>query len=288
MNSAVLNHYGLTEADRLGLGWESRIYALNQTQILRIPNPEPEAGARVKARAAFTAGLPKMPFEVPRVRDIAPVAGVLVAIEDRIAGRSLAEVLPELRGERRRRALAAYLEAAEAMAFVRVEGDYGDLLVPEPLRRPHWGAYLAERLEVFAADEVLAGEVPGFVEKVARLKAQVLALPDPEKCIVHGDIWPPNIMMDDDLRVTGLIDFNFTTRVGDTVMDLAGAVHFIKVGNPHGTADYDDLMGLVAARHGADLRERLALYAVWLAFSFAFNHDEAVVHAWCLDLNLLT
>lgn len=284
VNAAVLDHYGLTEANRLGSGWESSIYALNPTQILRIPNPEPEVEVRVRARAAFTAGLPVMPFDVPRVREIKYVAGVLVAIEDRIAGRALVEMLPELTGERRRRALAAYLDTAEAMAAMTIDGDYGDLLVPEPLRCAHWGEYLAKRLEGFAADEVLASAVPGFAEKVARLTARLLALPDPEKRIVHGDIWPPNVMLDEGLRVTGLIDFSVTTRVGDTVMDLAGAVQYIRIGNPNAADDFGYLMGLIEARHGATLRELLGLYGVWIAFSWAYNHDEPVVYPWCLAM----
>ena len=284
MYAAVLEHFALTEADRLGSGFESRIYALNQTHILRIPNPEPEVEARVRVRAAFTEGLPVLPFDVPRLREIKYVAGVLVTIEDRIGGKALVDILPELQGERRKVALTAYLETAEAMAAVKTDGDYGDLLVPEPLRSAHWGAYLAQRLDGFAADEVLAGDVPGFDEKVARLKARLLALPDPEKCIVHGDIWPPNVMMDADLRVTALLDFSFTTRVGDTVMDLAGAVQFLRVGNSQGDADHDFLMGLIEARHGATLRDRIALYGVWFAFSFAYAHDEPVVYPWCVAM----
>ena len=284
MNAAVLDCFGLTEANRLWSGWESSIYALNPAQILRIPHPEPEVEARVRARAAFTAGLPVMPFDVPRVREIKYVAGVLVAIEDRIAGRALVDILPELIGERRRQALAAYLEVAEAMAAMTTEGEYGDLLVPAPLRCAHWGEYLAKRLEVFAADEVLASAVPGFAEMVARLKARLLALPDPEKRIVHGDIWPPNVMMDEGLRVIALIDFSFTTRVGDTVMDLASALHFIRIGNPNAAEDYGYLMGLIEARHGATVLDLLALYGVWFAFSFAYNHDEPVVFPWCVSM----
>ncbi len=70
----------------------------------------------------------------------------------------------------------------------------------------------------------------GLKTIAARVRAQLLALPDPEKCVVHTDIWPPNVMMDDDLRVTGLIDFSSTTRIGDTLMDLLGAAHFNCVG----------------------------------------------------------
>ena len=281
---AVLHHFGLTEADRIGSGWESRIYGLPPDLVLKIPHPEPGAEARVRTGAAFCAGLPPLPFAVPRVREIGHIDGMLFTIEDRIAGRALSEDLPELEGARRRQALASYLAVAEAMAGVTVEGDYGDLLLAQPLRRPHWGEYLAERLQGFADDAVLAREVPGLDGIVARLRAQLLALPDPARCVVHGDIWPPNVMMDEDLAVTGLIDFSFTTRVGDTVMDLAGAMYFLQVANPRGAEDSAYLGALIAARHGAAVRERLDLYAVWFAFSFAFNHDDAVVHAWCLDL----
>ena len=284
MSTEVLKHYGLTEADRLGSGWESRIYALGETHILRIPHPVPEVETQVRARATFTNGLPAMNFDVPRVREIKHVKGVLVTVEDRIAGRSLAQVLPELAGERRRRALAAYLETAEMMAALKTEGDYGDLLLPHPLRCAHWGEYLAKRLDGFAADEVLARDVPGFDGIVARLRAQILSLPDPERRIVHGDFWPPNVMMDAELRVTGLIDFSFTTRVGDTLMDLAGAAHFIRIGNPHATEDFDFLMRLIDSRHGAKLRESVRLYGVWFAFSFAYAHEEPVIYPWCLEM----
>ena len=55
-------------------------------------------------------------------------------------------------------------------------------------------------------------------------------------------------MMNEALRVTGLIDFSFTTRVGDHVMDLAGAAHFLRIGNPHAAEDYAFLMQSITER----------------------------------------
>jgi aminoglycoside phosphotransferase (APT) family kinase protein len=284
METAILQHFGLAPADRLGSGWESRIYALGTSRILRIPNADPGAEVVLRAQAEFTAGLPPMPFALPVVRDIGYHEGTLYSIEDRIPGRSMAEILPELDGERRRTALAAYLAVAEAMVAMRTEGDYGDLLLAQPLKRAHWGEYLAARLQGFADNAALASDIPDLEAIVGRLTARLLALPDPEKCVVHGDIWPPNVMMDDDLRVTGLIDFSFTTRVGDSVMDLAGAVYFLQIANPQGPEDNAFLMDLIEARHGPAVRDRFGLYAVWFAFSFAFNPEMTVVYAWCLDL----
>lgn len=280
----ALRAYGLTEANLLGKGWESQIYALGDDRVLKIPHPSPGAETLVRTQADFTRDLPPLPFAVPRIREILHVEGTLITIEDRIAGRSLAEILPGLEGDRRKAALTAYLAVAEAMAAVRTEAEFGDLLVANPVRRAHWGEYLAARLDGFADDPVLAADIPDFAAIVGRFRSRLLALPDPVKCVVHGDIWPPNVMMDDDLRVTGLIDFSYTTRVGDTLMDLAGAVCFQDIANPHGPEDTGFLMGLIEARHGTGLRDLMALYATWFAFSFAYDHEMTEVYAWCVDL----
>ena len=139
-------------------------------------------------------------------------------------------------------------------------------------------------MRVASKDAVLAADVPGLDTIAARFIARLESIPNPEKCVVHGDIWPPNVMMNDALQVTGLIDFSMTTRVGDHVMDLAGAAHFLRIANPNAEEDHRYLMGLIAERHGDEVVERIGLYAVWFAFSFAYNHDDAVVYPWCVDL----
>ena len=285
MNETVLKAHGLSEANLLGVGWESTIYALGTTQILRLPRPDPGVERQVRARANFTASLPPMPFAVPQVREISMVDGQLVVIEDRIEGRAMAQMLANLSGPKRREALDAYLAAAETMAKLTAPGQaYGDLLIEQPLRRARWADYLIARLQGAVEDEALAADVPGLAGIAARLAVRLNALPDPEPCVVHGDIWPPNVMMNDALQVTGLIDFSFTTRIGDHVMDLAGAAHFIALNNPHAADDHAYLMQLIATRHGPDAIDRIGLYAAWFAFSFAFNHEDKVIYPWCLDL----
>ena len=285
MNDTVLAHYGLNETSLLGSGWESTIYALGPAQILRLPRAEEDVERQVRAQAAFTDSLPPLPFAVPKIREISRVAGHLVVIEDRIEGRALEAMLPGLSGARRREALSAYLAVAEAMAVVTAPGEaYGDILIQQSLRTDRWSDYLVARVRVASKDAVLAADVPGLDTIAARFIARLESIPNPEKCVVHGDIWPPNVMMNDALQVTGLIDFSMTTRVGDHVMDLAGAAHFLRIANPNAEEDHRYLMGLIAERHGDEVVERIGLYAVWFAFSFAYNHDDAVVYPWCVDL----
>ena len=285
MSDAVTAAFGVTDADLLGSGWESTIYALGKTQILRIPRPEAGSEGQVRAQAALTASLPPLPFAVPRIREISRKDGQLYVIEDRIAGQSMAALLPKLSGERRAAALRAYLAAAEAMAVATAPGEaFGDLLLDQPRRCDQWSDYLTARVRKAAEDDVLAADIPGLAGIVERFIAQLEAIPDPARCIVHGDIWPPNVMMNDDLQVTGLIDFSFTTRIGDHVMDLAGAAYFPLAAKSPLQADHDYLKQLIMAKHGADVIDRIGLYAVWFAFDFAFNHDDATVFAWCVNL----
>ncbi len=118
MSEAVTAAFCVTDADLLGSGWESTIYAVGKTQILRIPRPGAGSEDQVRARAAFTANLPPLPFAVPRVREISRIEGQLYVIEDRIEGQSMASLLPKLSGERRATALRAYLAAAISLVEI--------------------------------------------------------------------------------------------------------------------------------------------------------------------------
>ena len=191
MSEAVAKAFGVTDADLLGSGWESTIYALGQTQILRIPRPEAGSEDQIRARTAFTANLPPLPFAVPRVREIGRIDGQLFVIEDRIAGQSMAALLPRLSGESRATALRAYLAAAEAMSVVTAPGEaFGDLLLDQLRRCNTWSDYLTARVRKAAEDEVLATAIPGLSGIVERFNARLEAIPDPPRGIVHGDIWP--------------------------------------------------------------------------------------------------
>jgi aminoglycoside phosphotransferase (APT) family kinase protein len=285
MSDAVKAAFGVTEADLLGDGWESTIYGLGPDRILRIPRRGVGSEDQIRALAAFTESLPKLPFAVPRVLEISRIDGELYLIQQRIPGKSMAAMLPDLSGARRDTALRAYLAAAEAMSAATVPGAaYGDLLLDQPRRCDSWSDYLIGRVRVAAADPVLADAVSGLAGIADRLCARLEAIPEPAPCIVHGDIWPPNVMMNDDLAVTGLIDFSFTTRIGDHVMDLAGACHFLLATKASSQADHDFVKQLILERHGPGVIERVDLYAVWFAFDFAFNHADTGVFDWCTGL----
>jgi hypothetical protein len=60
-------------------------------------------------------------------------------------------------------------------------------------------------------------------------------------------------------------------------MDLAGACHFLLATKSSSRVDHHDLKQLIQAKHGAEVIDRMGIYAVWFAFDFAINHDDAAV-----------
>src|SRR5262249_46267390 len=155
-------------------------------------------------------------------------------IERRMPGRVFASMLPALEGADRERALASYLHVAAQIGATRFPNrPFGELLVAgEPLQRDSWAQFLWDRLQQTyrLSRPDVEQDVPGVDMVLAHVRAQLEALDGFRgRRLVHGDYFPGNVYIDDDLAISGVGDFGYTTVVGDPRMDIAGAVVFLEV-----------------------------------------------------------
>ncbi len=109
-------------------------------------------------------------------------------------------------------------------------------------------------------------------------------MPPPEKLLVHGDYFPGNVLVGDDLRVSGVIDFGPLTVIGDPMLDLASAVIFLEVARPGYTpADTDFVRDRIAARTGPAIDDAITTYRAWYAIRFSpYRDDDANLYNWCV------
>jgi len=267
----ILARFGVAPAALIAAGGESWVYALGDSLVLRVLR-RPQDPAMLGRKRDFLAGLAgRLPFATPWIESIDPEGGWTV--ERRIPGESLLTLLRRLEGGARDLALVRYAEAVDAIGGIALPGrPYGQILAEPAVTAPTWRGYLARGLDGFVAANGAA--IAALHPDVGALRARALGLlagvvDRPEKALVHGDYFPGNVMMDADLRVTGLVDFSTWTMVGDPLYDAVGAVIFAEMAAAASAGDVAVIRRVVAGRHGAAYAPSACFYRAYFAFAMA-------------------
>jgi aminoglycoside phosphotransferase (APT) family kinase protein len=285
----ILNRFDLFDEDFLGAGSESRVYAMDDKHVLRIYH-ESISWDYVEERRQFYAELAHhdLPFAVPGIYAVGAWVGHVYTVERRMAGRDFSKVLPALTAADRTKALSSYLDAAAALSRVHFpEKPYGELLAAPLLQREHWADYLVARMEQTLASSRadLDVDVPNLDGVLASLYAQLPILgDDPVKSLVHGDYFPGNVFISDDLVISGVGDFSYATVVGDARMDLAGAVYLLGASADYCPEDSAFLREQVAERWGSEMVAVIDWYRLYYSVFFSgCKADDPATYGWCVE-----
>lgn len=271
---------------RIGHGGEATVYELTGGRVLRVDHGTPHDGGRLP-HFYRTIGRGSPTFSLPEIFERGEDAGVSYSVDRLIAGRPLHELLTQLAGDQRRQALASYTDAAFGIASLPIErGRFGEFLRgDDSITAATWPEYLMERLrQSLAASPWLASDVPELAAKVADVEDRIERLPPVEASLVHGDYFPGNVLIGDDLRVSGVIDFGPLTVIGDPWMDLASALIFLEVARPgYAPDDSRFVEGRLVERVGEKLLERVGIYRTWYAIRFApYRDEDPNLYQWCV------
>lgn len=164
----------------------------------------------------------------PRILDVLDVLGLGVSIERRLHGRTLAEVTPSGDGigctavDGVVAVLAALrgVVATPAMAVLPVLGGEAPFDPDVPFAAS-LAALVERRVRRFRP--VLAARLPDLDRTTAAVGAALRALPDVRPALLHGDLVPANVLVDDAGTPTALLDLGFLSTVGDPRFDAAVA-----------------------------------------------------------------
>jgi aminoglycoside phosphotransferase (APT) family kinase protein len=279
---------GVPRRARAGLASGSWVYAYGPRAVLKL-YPAPDYGALRRYRTVLAPRLrgADFPFATPAVRRAGRAAGVGFAVHRRMPGRPFSSLLPQLEGEQRRRALLSYLSAAERLGTLCFpERPFGPLLASRPRPRETWPDFLrawAAEARAGAADD-LGRDVPDLDRAAALHAAEAELVGDVrEKRLVHGDYWPANVFVGDELQVSGVIDFSRLTLVGDPRVDAACAVIYLELVEGHRPEDLRLLRTAVGERHGPRAERVLAFYRLHYSFVFAgCKRSDPATYRWCV------
>ncbi len=86
---------------------------------------------------------------------------------------------------------------------------------------------------------------------------------------MHGDYFPGNVLLDDKLNVSAVLDFGTFTTCGDPTLDLAVSYLTLELIEECTADDARFVRDLIIERHGEEIMPALRFYRAYLAFSMA-------------------
>ncbi|MBB6570237.1 aminoglycoside phosphotransferase family protein [Kribbella sandramycini] len=279
----------------LGAGMEGVVYRLTEGLVAKVWSGLPPAEIALSRDVYAEVAHHALPFGTPEILDVEVHGGVFVSYERELAGApfrsdpfmtdaeldipavEVAALLTVLRA-------LATVPGTDAMRGLTVQGDDRPLWLGQQ-RFPDALAALVRRA-VGRHGDVLAGYVPGLSATVERVVTALATLPGVPNTVIHGDLVPPNLHVEDDGRVVAVLDFGFFTTAGDPAFDAAVAAAVWDMYGPHAERHAATLTELFAAELGYPA-ETLALYqAVYaLATYDLFSSGGSDGHfQWCAAL----
>lgn len=259
---------GYPGARRLASGMEGTVYRLGEGTVAKVwAGRTPEDFGLTRRLHADISGHP-LPFGTPLILDAEEHDGVLVSCEREPGGRPLRSggvgdppardllrretdvLLTVLRGP-------ATVPGSETMRRLVVQGD------DRPLWQGHsrFSDALAALVERAAGRnrDALAAQVPGPAATVSRTVASLRVLPDQAHSVIHGDLVPPDIHVDEAGHPVAVLDVGFCTTAGDPAFEAAVTAAVWDMYGPHAAHHTAELSRLFAREPGR-AEEDLALY----------------------------
>ncbi len=278
----VLERFGIGPDALLGRGGEAHVFALEQDRVLRVLHRGGRA-EDVERRQRLVEELRRArpPFALPEVLDVGQVGDRVFAVERRLPGRSVLDVLRTAGGADRRRVVEHHLEAAAALGRLHLEPrhDFGDLVADDSITTSTWHGYLVER-----AAANLARSAPEF----ERVDPEALAdgFPEPDApAFVHLDAFAGN-MLCDGIRITAVIDIGSVSAVGDRRFDPVSAAVYLAAPEITPVAVAADVDVAMSWLRAAGLDDWFEPVRRWLAGFWSFAVDDPAVLRWCRSVLL--
>jgi Phosphotransferase enzyme family len=280
---------GHPTATPLGRGMEGAVYDLGEGLVGKVWFERRAVDLLLTQEFQRELKAQGLPFATPLITDVTEADGHAVTREDRLPGTPLLalmqqEQIPLTAAHQATLTAVTGLAATEAGPAAR---DLAVLDEPSALWAGHdnWPDALSALVRQRAVTHgvVLRARIKDFDRKLARVLRLLDKVPTGPDRIVHGDICPENVLVDEQFRVTALIDWSFFTTAGDHTFEAAVAAGIFDMYGPQARASDDVLTQSLIRDHGHSPARMLLYRAAYsIATANAFGDDGEDGHfAWC-------
>ncbi len=270
---------GYSEAQLLAAGMEGAVYRLGHGLIGKVWARRSLPELTLLQSVYRDISGQHLLFATPEIRDVVEVRGVPVTIERELPGRPLGQFVRDddtnLSSDAQRCIVAvlaglASMPETEHMRRLAVI----DEAQPQWSNSATWSVAIASLVgrRVTRFGHQLRQRVENFDAKNAGVVALLKRLETSKLSLIHGDLVPANILVDECLQPTAVLDFGFLTTAGDPAFDAAITASITNMYGPHARTIEAQLDDALVREFGYD-RNRLLLYKAVYAIVTSYIYD---------------
>lgn len=267
----IFSILGIKEPVLLGEGSESQTYDYTTDKVVKIYKGLVERDNLDHLCAIYTwLSTHHLPFAVPEIYAIELHEGTVYLVEKKLAGRPISTVYAQLQTNERQRLLSNYLEAVRHLqGAILPTQPYGSIFhAPgqSPVPYQSWRQFLRETapLKLPQTQDDLRQEGIDVARLLEMFLQDIENVPDtPEKNFVHGDYFFGNVLIDDELKISAVLDVSWWSVVGDHLMDIAGAVMFLDLYKYVTPQEITSLTQQALALYGSEILTAIRVYGVY-------------------------
>ena len=219
-------------------------------------------------------------FDIPKIFEVGEVNGVLYTVEKRLHGIPMDKKIIGMSTKDRQKLYRSYYDAIrEVNAVMFPEAPYGQIIkTNESITSDSWTNFLIRILDqkVTKTGDTMRVAISDFDNKVTLLKSLIQRyLPSDQKSLVHCDYFINNVLVDDNLKISAVLDFSVHAAVGDPRLDIAGVLTWNGIDHNVNPEDYSFLYDIAKKDYGEEIIMYEDLYLLFSSFYFADMDDPS-------------
>lgn len=278
---------GYPGAEFVAAGVEGAVFRLDEAHAAKVWLRKKHRELEALKQFCEDVAASSLPFQTPRIFQISPLPRVpeyWCTVEAWLPGRPLCPIdAPRPTSDA---ALDCVVEVVAALATVPATPAMKALPILEEHRAP-WlqgeDFHAMLRRLVLRRTSVAPGALPSIIPDLDRLIDLILralaTIPNAPDCLVHGDLVPANIMVDEALRPVAVLDFGWLSTAGASAFEAATAASFYDFVFPEGRALEERLEARLVHRLGFH-RRTMAVYRATMAIASAGYYSEGPDDFW--------
>ena len=253
----IIQKYHVSPDSQLTCGMKADVYIYGPDTVLKL-YPGTVSLAEMRTLQDFYHSLDRqlVPYAMPCIHTVAQEAHFLVTVEQRLPGTPMSALLPKFSRNQLEMMMQRYLTAVLALSAIQAPPvfDRYKLFDPDNISQRadgDWHRFIARYIarKLAQVGHCLRHDVSQFAVKMQQLDAILDQPYHGDIQLIHGDFFPGNLLVDENCRITALLDFGLLTMYGDHLFDIATSWVFFDM--------YDELKAKASDRYLAILVNRL-------------------------------